>query len=168
MVTFGRGARALTAACVSVAALFGMSATATADPSDNQANNDKLFALLAGGYTPADCKAGKQYAEDPFLARLGCGRNSQPGGPNSAIYSLYGNTADLNKAFGQYGASIPCTGTADQGPTAWQGGMMKCGHSFYPHTSQYMVTWTKDADLVVVNAEGPDVASLYAWWLTAR
>jgi hypothetical protein len=45
---------------------------------------------------------------------------------------------------------------------------MKCGHDFYPHTSQSMLTWTKDADLVVVNAEGADLASLYAWWLTAR
>ncbi len=46
--------------------------------------------------------------------------------------------------------------------------MMKCAHDFYPHTSLFMLTWTKDADLVVVNAEGPDLASLYAWWLTAR
>ena len=43
--------------------------------------------------------------------------------------------------------------------------MMKCAHDFYPHTSLFMLTWTKDADLVVVNAEGPDLASLYAWWL---
>ena len=154
--------------CLSAVTLFGTSATATADPTDNQANSDKLFALLSGGYTAADCQAGKQYPEDPFLARLGCGRNSQPGGPNAATYSLYGNVADLNKAFGLYGAAIPCPGTTDPGPTAWQGGTVKCGHDFYPHTSLYMLTWTKDADLVVVNAEGPDLASLYAWWLSAR
>src|SRR5262249_54820661 len=79
MSTFVRGATAMTAVCVSVVTFLGTSATATADPSDNQANNDKLFALLPGGYTPANCQAGKQYPEDPFLARLGCGRNSQPG-----------------------------------------------------------------------------------------
>ena len=31
------------------------------------------------GYTPADCQASEQYPEDPFLVRLGCGPNSQPG-----------------------------------------------------------------------------------------
>lgn len=168
MFTFIRGARAMTAACVAAVTFCGTSATATADPTDNQANNDKLFAQLSGGYIPADCQAGKRYAEDPFLARLGCGRNSRPGGPNAATYSLYGNVADLKKAFSQYGAPIPCPGTTDPGPTAWQGGTIKCGHDFYPHVSLSMLTWTKDADLLVVNAEGPDLASLYAWWLTAR
>ncbi|MDT5260747.1 MAG: hypothetical protein QOD10_5827 [Mycobacterium sp.] len=168
MFTFVQGARAMTAACVSVVAFVGIPATATADPTENQVNNDKLFVLLSGGYTRADCQAGKQYPEDPFLARLGCGRNNRPGGPNAATYSLYGNIADLNTTFAHYGASIPCPGTTDPGPIAWQGGLVKCAHDFYPHQSQSMVTWTKDADLVVVNAEGPDLASLYAWWLSAR
>ena len=168
MSTLMRAARAVTIACLSAGLPFGVSGTAIADPADNQANNDKLFGLLSGGYTPADCQAGKQYPEDPFLARLGCGRNSQPGGPNAATYSLYGNSADLSKAFGLYGAPIPCPGSTDAGPTAWQGGMVKCGHDFYPHTSLFMLTWTREADLVVVNAEGPDLASLNAWWLSAR
>lgn len=166
MFTFVRGARAMTAVWVCVVMFFGTSATATADPADNQANNNKLFALLSGGYTAADCQAGKQYPEDPFLARIGCGR--KPGGPNAATYSLYGNIADLNKAFGQYGPSIPCPGTTDPGPTAWQGGMMKCGHDFYPQQSQSMLTWTRTADLVVANVEGPDLATVYSWWLGAR
>jgi hypothetical protein len=46
--------------------------------------------------------------------------------------------------------------------------MVKCGHDFYLQESQSTVTWTKDADLMVVNTVGPDVASLYAWWLSAR
>ena len=46
--------------------------------------------------------------------------------------------------------------------------MVKRGHGFYPQQSQFMLTWTNDADLLVVNAEGPDLASLYAWWLSAR
>ena len=160
---------AMTAACVSVVPPVATSLTATADPADNQANNDKLFALLSGGYTPADCKAGKQYPEDPFLARLGCGPNSQPGGPVGATYSLYGNPADLNKAFNVNSAApLPCPGTTDPGPIAWEGGMVKCGHDFYPQQSQSMLTWTKDADLVVVNVEGADLASLYDWWLSAH
>lgn len=162
-----RGARAITAVCVFLIGSLGSSTTATAEP-DNQANNDKLFALLSGGYTPADCRASKQYPEDPFLARLGCGRNTRPGGPNAATYSLYGNMADLNTTFDHYGASIPCPGTTDPGPVAWQGGLVKCGHGFYPQQSLSMLTWTRTADLVVVNVDGPDLASLYAWWLSAR
>jgi len=168
MFTLVQGARAMTAMCVCLPTFFGTSATAAADPTDNQANNDKLFALLSGGYTRADCQAGKQYPEDPFLARLGCGRTSRPGGPDAATYSLYGNIADLNKTFDRYGASIPCPGTTDPGPIAWPGGMVKCGHDFYPQQSLSMLTWTKDADLVVVNVEGPDLSALYAWWLSAR
>jgi serine/threonine kinase PknH len=168
MSTFVQGARAMTAVCVSAVAFFGASATASADPADNQANNDKLFALLSGGYTPGDCQAGKQYAEDPFLARLGCGLNSQPGGPNAATYSLCGNIADLNKAFNQYGSAIPCPGTTDPGPIPWQGGMMKCTHDIYPQTSGFALTWTKDADLVLANVDGADLTDLYGWWLSAR
>lgn len=163
MFTFVKCAKAMTAASISVVALFGALTTAAADPSDNQANNDKLFAMLSGGLTPADCKAGKQYPQDPFLARLGCDRNPQLGGPKAVIYSLYGNRADLDKTFDiSYGPAIPCPGPIDV-----QGGRAKCGHISYPQ-GMFELTWTKDADLVVVSADGPDLASLYAWWLTAR
>jgi hypothetical protein len=144
MFTFVQGARSMTTVCLCAVAFFGASVTATADPADSQGNNDKLFALLSGGYTRGG------------------------GGPNAATYSLYGNIADLNKAFNIYGSAIPCPGTTDPGPVAWQGGRVKCGHDFYPHTSLSMLTWTRDADLVVVNVEGADLASLYAWWLSAR
>jgi hypothetical protein len=46
-----------------VVTLFVTSAQAAADPTDARADNDKLFALLSGGYTAADCQAGKQYPE---------------------------------------------------------------------------------------------------------
>ena len=95
MFTLIRPARAITIVCFSVVTLFGVPAMATADPTDNQAN-DKLFALISPGYTPADCQASKPYPEDPFLARLGCGPNGQPGGPAGAIYSLYGTTLSAN------------------------------------------------------------------------
>jgi serine/threonine-protein kinase len=159
---------AMTAGCVSAMAFCGTSAPATADPIDDQANNDKLFALLPGGYTPADCAAGKQYLEDPFLARVGCGPNSQPGGPIMATYSLYGNPADLNKVFNLNIADpLPCPGTTDPGPISWSGGMVKCG-SPYPHLGGVMLTWTRDADLLIAIVQSSDLASLYAWWLAAR
>ena len=169
-----RASRAVTTVCLSAVILFGVSATANADPTDNQANTDKLFALLSAGYTAADCQASKPYPEDPFLARLGCGPNGQPNGPVSAIYSLYGSAADLNKTFNVYvnsGAPVPCPGTTDPGPMAWQGGMVICATSNQqPDEGAPILTWTKNADLLVVTAKpkGRDLAALYAWWLPAR
>jgi hypothetical protein len=168
MFTFVQRARAMTVVCLSAVTLFGTSATATADPTDNQANNDKLFALLSGGFTPADCQAGPQSPQDPFLARVVCHHQHVSSGPYGAIYSLYGNPADLSQAFNQYGAPIPCPGTTDPGPIPWQGGIMKCGHDFYPQTAGFIVTWTRDADLVLANVDGRDLTDLYGWWLAAR
>jgi hypothetical protein len=171
MFTLIRAARAITIVCLSAVTLFGVSATATADPADNQANDDKLFALISRGYTPADCQASKPYPQDPFLARLGCGPNSQPGGPVGAIYSLYASTADLNNTFDNYvnsGAPLACPGTTDPGPTAWQSGMVVCSTARGPSEGAPMLSWTKAGDLLVVSAMGSDLDSLYAWWLTAR
>jgi serine/threonine-protein kinase len=159
---------AIAAACVSVVTPVATSLTATADPADNQASNDKLFALLSGGFTPADCQAGPRSPGDPFLARVFCHHQHVSSGPYGAIYSLYGNPADLSQAFNQYGAPIPCPGTSDPGPGPWQGGMMTCGHDFYPQTSGFTVTWTRNADLVLANVDGRDLTDLYGWWLANR
>lgn len=158
-------ARVLAIACLLVASLIAGSTTATAEP-DDQANNDKLFAMLSGGYTPADCQAGKQYAEDPFLARLGCGPNGQPGGPRGATYSLYANANDMNNAFNKrLGDPIACSETTGAGPVAWPGGMVQCSYNSRAGTA---LSWTRDADLLVGVVSGTDVGSLYNWWLTAR
>jgi hypothetical protein len=157
---------AVTAACVSAVAFCGTPATATADPTDNQANNDKLFALLSGGFTPADCQAqGGVKPSDPFLAHIACHR-SIPGGPYAADYTLYGNPPNVNEPFNY--PAIPCPGSTDAGPIPWQGGMMKCAHNVYPASSGFVVTWTRDADFVVANAFGVDLAALYGWWLGAH
>jgi hypothetical protein len=174
MSTLIRAARAMAAVCLFAVIGLGESPTATADPTDNQANNDKLSGLLSGGYIPAECQASKPYPEDPFLARLGCGSNDLPGGPVSAIYSLYGSVADLNNSFNIYvnsGTPVPCPGTTGPGPSAWQGGMVLCATSNQqPDEGAPFIAWTRNADLLVVSAKpkGRDLAPLYAWWLTAR
>lgn len=158
-------ARTLATACLLAVTLISAPATASADP-DNQAANDRLFAMLSGGYTPADCQAGKQYAEDPFLARLGCGPNSQEGGPTGATFSLYGSAADMDAVFSKrLGDPIACSDTTGPGPVAWPGGMVECSYNSRAGTA---LKWTRAADLLVVVASGTDVASLYNWWLTAR
>jgi hypothetical protein len=157
---------AMTATCVLVVTSVAASLPASADPADNQANNDKLFALLSGGFTPADCQAqGGLKPTDPVLAHVSCHRHI-PGGPYAVDYSLYGNPPDVTKPFNY--PSIPCPGTTDPAPIPWQGGMMKCAHNVYPASSGFVVTWTRDADLVVANAYGVDLAGLYSWWLAAR
>jgi hypothetical protein len=139
--------------------------TARADP-DNQVNNDKLFAMLSGGYTPADCQASKQYPEDPFLARLGCGPNGQEGGPTGATFSLYATDADMNAAFNRrLGDPIACSETTGPGPVSWSVGMVQCSHNSRAGTA---LSWTRNADLLVGVVSGSDVGSLYNWWLTAR
>jgi len=100
-------------------------------------------------------------------------RTASPTVPFSAIFSLYGSAADLNKTFDVYvnsGAPVPCPGATDPGPMAWQGGMVLCATSHQqPDEGARMLTWTKNADLVVTaKPKGRDLAALYDWWLTAR
>jgi hypothetical protein len=83
MRVVGQLAQVLTFGCLCAAALHA-AGTATADP----AHDDTPFPLLSGGYTAAEWQASNPYPEDPFLARLGCGPNSQPDSPSTAIVGL--------------------------------------------------------------------------------
>jgi hypothetical protein len=171
MFTLIRAARAMAIGCLCGVTFFAVAVSANADPTDNQANNDKLFGLLSGGYSANECHAGNLNPADPFLSRISCGPSSRPGGPTGATYSLYGNTADLNKTFNVYvnsGAALLCPGTTNPGPTAWQGGMVYCATAPYPSGNAHMVAWTKTADLMVASVTARDLDPLYAWWFTAR
>ncbi|MDT5255793.1 MAG: hypothetical protein QOD10_873 [Mycobacterium sp.] len=162
-----RAARATTVACLSAVTILGVSATATAQPGDNKANNDKLFAMLSGGYTPPYCVAGKLY--DAAIARLGCG--PLPGGPSGSVWSLYSNVADANNDFGKLansGSPLPCPGTTDTAPVAWPGGMVSCRTARGPNDGAPTLAWSRSADSLVVSASGHDLAALYSWWLGAR
>ncbi|MBY0290153.1 MAG: hypothetical protein K2X52_23870 [Mycobacteriaceae bacterium] len=64
-----------------------------------------------------------------FVARLGCGQNSRPGGPYNAVYTLYGSPADADTAFGILagsGSPVACPGAAGAQPVAWGSGMVVC------------------------------------------
>lgn len=160
-----RNSRAIAVGCLSAATLLVVSATAAADP----ASNDKLAGLIPAG--SADCQVSQLYPEDPFLARLGCGQNSQPGGPYGAVYSLYGSPAGADTAFGRLAGSgnpVACPGAASAGPLKWGGGMVACTTASGPQQGAPTVSWTKTAELFVGSATGNDLAALYAWWLAAR
>jgi serine/threonine-protein kinase len=167
MFTMQRAARAVAVVCLSIATVFGATGTAAAGP----ASNEKLLGMLSGGYTAADCTPSEQYPEDPFRARFGCGANSQPGGPRSAIYSLYGAGFEVTEAFQAVagsGSPLACPGQVDPGPIGWQNGLVVCTTARGPSEGAPTLTWTKSADLLLVSVTGSDIASLYAWWLTAR
>jgi serine/threonine-protein kinase len=162
-------AQAIAVCCLFTAVLFGGSAPAAADPTTDRAHNDELAGLIPAG--SADCQVGQQYPEDPFLARLGCGQNSQPGGPYGAVYSLYGSPADMDAAFGRLagsGSPVACPGAADAQPVSWGGGMVVCTTARGPREGAPTVSWTKASNLFVGSASGGDLDSLYAWWLGAR
>jgi len=72
---------AIAAACVSVVTPVATSLTATVDPADNQASNDKLFALLSGGFTPADCQAARGLPGTGSLPRFFATTSTFPAAP---------------------------------------------------------------------------------------
>lgn len=167
MFTLLRAARAGAVVCLSAATIFGSSATAAAGPI-----NDKLLGMLSAGYTPADCTLAEPPAEaDPYRSRFNCGPNAQPGGPRSAVYSLYGAGYEVTEALQAVAASgspLACPGQVDPGAIGWQNGLVVCTTGRGPSEGAPTLTWTKSADLLLVSATGTDIASLYAWWLTAR
>jgi serine/threonine kinase PknH len=169
MLSLIRATKTLAVAGFAAAAALGVSVPAAAQPDADPANNDKLFAMLAGGYTPAHCVASK--LSDAAIARLGCGPNGQPGAPSGAIYSLYPNVGEMNKAFdslARSGDAVPCPGSNTAGPIPWGGGMVSCETLRGPAQGAPMVAWTRSGDLLVASARGQDIAALYNWWLNGR
>ncbi len=177
--------RALFVALVVVVAAIGAAPTASADP-ENQ-----LRGMLPAGYGPDSC----QPADNPPvhgepLAALECWNNSMPGGPTYAYYSLHTNHDMLNDAFWNerngsrqaYAWFEPCPGWQGSGPPApatWHhdgtpeqiAGWIVCGHVYGPvhgDPNAKAVMWTRDSDLLLSVAEGPDLAGLYDWWKQNR
>ena len=157
--------RAVAVGCLSAVTLIGASATAAADSPDDET----LAGLVPAG--SGDCQVSNLYPEDPFIARVGCGQNGAPGGPYSAVYSLYGNPAGVDATFGRLAATgdpVPCPGATGPEPTAWGGGMVACAVATGPRQGASTVSWTKAGDVFVGSATGNDLDALYTWWLGAR
>ena len=162
-------ARAIAIGCISAATLLGFSATAAADPTDTDASNEKLAGLIPPG--SGDCQVSKQYPEDPFLARLGCGQRSQPGGPHGATYSLYGSPADVDTTFGRLAGSgnpVPCPGAAGPEPVSWGGGMVVCTTAAARSRARRLCRGPRPRICLSGSAMGNDLAALYTWWVAAR
>ena len=141
-------------------------ATATADP-----NSDALAGMLSKGYSTSNCTPAK-VKDAVTLARYKCGKNSDPSGPLSAEYLLYGNTSDTSNAFKGAISTLALTAcsSGQPAPTTWHyqttpdtpAGQVACGTG----DNVPEVIWTNDQKHMLGITAGSDIASLHQWWVT--
>lgn len=178
MFRFVNAAPAVAAASVIGLFALGFSATASAVPptpsptpatTATMADANKLTGLLSRGYTASNCTPAA--LTDSVLAVVDCGQNSQPNGPVTARYTLYGSPDDMSSHLGSVTSDDvvkACSPNAAT-PESWhynatpdqQAGLVSCGS--YNGTPE--LVWTNSANSLLAVAQGPDVEALYQWWL---
>lgn len=111
--------------------------------------------LLPGGYSTDTCQGVDRGAA---LAAVSCGPNSQPGGPTSAIYQVFGDADSLQKAFSAVVNGVDWTAAACPGATSARPvplrrsdgtafGSLACGRArTFQSERDGAVVWTRDAD----------------------
>lgn len=132
------------------------------------ADERKLVRLLPSGYD--GCKPVAPPAREA-LATVDCGKNSNPNGPEVARYSLYTDAAALDAAFQRsIGDDVLQSCPGDKAsPNSWHytatpdkvEGSYACGT--YQNTPD--IVWSKISDLLLGDAQGPDLPGLHEWWL---
>jgi hypothetical protein len=143
-------------------------ASASADPEAHA----RLLRLLPAGYPSDSCKP--VAAAKGVLAEINCEKNSDPGGPLSATYTLASDKTALDVAFGDIvraSTRVNCPGNI-QSPGPWRrnatpqkaSGVLFCG----VQETRPTVVWTDDDELLVSivqsGPQGPAFDQLYAWW----
>ncbi|MCV7282557.1 hypothetical protein H7J88_23255 [Mycolicibacterium flavescens] len=147
------------------------STSATPEP-ENAEESAQLLRQVPKGYPAGSCEP-VDPSEDA-LAQVVCERNTDPGGPVSATYTLVGDRSALDAGFGaaMAGATrVNCPGNI-QSPGPWRrnatpdriSGQLFCGLQ----DGQPVVVWTDDVKMTVsavrAGPEGPTFPQLYAWW----
>jgi len=133
---------------------------------------EAVLRLIPPGYQPGACTAD---AGVPVGARaaLTCTRNVDPGGPESAHYTLFSDKATLQDHFNQVvSASITqvCPGRI-MSPGPWRhnatpeitAGTLFCG----TRQSDPVIAWTDDAKLLLAVVASPEQSSMeqmFTWW----
>jgi hypothetical protein len=133
---------------------------------------ERLRKLLPPGYSEAACEP--VATPKGAVAKFGCERNSDAGGPPLATYTLVADKAALRTAFEDIIKAsdvVVCPGSI-QSPGPWRrnatpqkvAGTLFCGYQRNLPT----VAWTDDAELLVSairgDEKGPSLPQLYAWW----
>ncbi len=131
----------------------------------------RLMSVLPAGYDAGTCKQVDPVAE--ALATVDCDRNSKPGGPEVARYSLFPDQAALDR---QFEAAMKedeklqnCPGSDTPSPTTWHytstpekvEGQVACG----TYEGSPDIIWTRNEDLLLADGQGPDMNALHEWWV---
>jgi hypothetical protein len=133
---------------------------------------EHLRKLLPPGYSEAACEP--VATPKGAVAKFGCERNVDAGGPPLATYTLVADKAALKAAFEDIIKAsnvVVCPGSI-QSPGPWRrnatpekvAGTLFCGYQRDLPT----VAWTDDAELldsaIRGDEKGPSLPQLYAWW----
>lgn len=144
----------------------------TAPTANPDSFDGRLLALLPGGYDDGACEPVHPPATGA-LATVDCGQASPQGGPANARYSLYADQAALDRAFDESVAAnselLPCPDSGVDSPTTWHytdtpdqvQGRIACG----VFNGNQDVAWTKNADLLLGDAQSANLVDLHNWWL---
>lgn len=141
-------------------------------PSENLASSDaKLLAAIPASYDDGACQPVHPPATGA-LATVDCTEANVPTGAKAARYSLFADQATLDAHFkdaiAQNSALLKCPGQDLDSPTAWHynatpdqmAGQVACG----TYEGNPDVTWTNDDDLLLADAQGPNLDELHQWW----
>lgn len=139
--------------------------------SDESGASARLMTLLPDGYGPGACKGITPVTD--ALATVDCQKNTQPGGPDVARYSLFPDQGTLDQHFSSATKEddelVMCPASNVQSPTTWHytstpdkvEGQVACG----TYKGGPDVIWTRNADLMLADGQGPDLPALHDWWL---
>jgi hypothetical protein len=130
------------------------------------------MSILPRGYDADVCQPASPPATGA-LATVDCGAASPEGGPENARYSLFADQAALDRAFDDSVAAnselVTCPNSNAESPTTWHftetpdkvEGRIACG----VFNGNQDVTWTFNTNLMLGDAQGPDLPGLHNWWL---
>ena len=137
-----------------------------------QSVESKLMALLPAGYDNSTCRPVHPPATGT-LATVDCDQTSTPGGPANARYSLLPDQQTLDSHFDvaikENSELVQCPGSGIDSPTTWHytdtpeqvEGRIACG----TYNSGPDLVWSKNSDLLLADAQGPNMDDLHTWWL---
>ena len=144
----------------------------TTTTESSQSFDSKLMALLPPGYDNDACQAVHPPATGA-LTTVDCTAPTTPGGPANARYSLFADQQTLDAHFDgaikENSELFRCPGSDLDSPTTWHytatpervEGQIACGS----YNGGPDLVWSKNSDLLLADAQSPNMDDLHKWWL---